>query len=130
MAACKVLVIENQDEIREFLTTAVAEWCSVDAVGSAAEARAAWARTDYHIAILNAELPDADGVALAQQARRRGCVVIVIPHKPPHFAAAAREGWFVLTKPLDRHRFLDLVNRTWERIIRDADAGLFSSPIG
>jgi CheY-like chemotaxis protein len=94
MAGCKVLVIDNQDEIRGFLTTAAAEWCAVDAVGSAAEARAALARTDYQIAILNAALPDADGVALAQQARHRGWVVIVIPHQP-----------------LDRHRLLDLIDR-------------------
>jgi DNA-binding NtrC family response regulator len=111
MANRNVLVIENQDEIRAFLTTAAAERCTVDAVGSAAEARAALARTDFQIAILNAALPDADAVALAQHARQRGCMIIVIPHQSTHFAVAMREGWFVLARPFDRHRLLDLIDR-------------------
>ena len=111
MATCSVLVVEDRDDIRAFLAATVAARCDVAAVSTGAAAREALARAVYHVVILNLALPDADAVALAEEARRRGCAVIAIPHQAAQFAKAAREGFYVLVRPFDRRRLLELLDR-------------------
>ena len=116
MPSCKILVVESRDEIRQLLAAAAAERCEVEATGSFAAAGQALAAADYQVVIIDPDLPDADGLALAQQARGRGCTVILLPQKPHQFASAARRGFYVLARPIDARRLLELIDRARTRI--------------
>jgi DNA-binding NtrC family response regulator len=115
MPSCKVLVVESQDEIRQLLAATDGERCEVEATRSFAAAGHALA-ADYHVVIIDPDLPDADGLALAQRARGRGSTVILLPRQPHQFASAARRGFYVLARPIDARRLLELIDRALTRI--------------
>jgi DNA-binding response OmpR family regulator len=70
----RLLLVEDSARLQALLTESLrgADY-PVDAVGTAAEARAALAEVTYDVVIVDLGLPDGDGVALIHEARAAGC---------------------------------------------------------
>lgn len=63
----RILVIEDETVTRDLLTTLLVAEFEVTAVASAAEARARLRQEQPHIVLLDLNLPDEDGLALARE---------------------------------------------------------------
>jgi two-component system OmpR family response regulator len=112
----KILIVEADDDLRHVLLDATEDRFDVEAVRSGAAMRAAFARGEPDVVLLNMSLPADDAVALADRAAQRGCVVIVVPEEPSQFTEAASRGYYILVRPLTRRR----VGETIERALRRA----------
>jgi two-component system copper resistance phosphate regulon response regulator CusR len=82
----RVLVVEDEREIADLLRRAIQEvsW-ACDVEGSAGGAREAMAATEYDLVVLDLGLPDADGLDLCREWRRRSM-------RTPILALTARSG--------------------------------------
>jgi DNA-binding response OmpR family regulator len=115
MSERKILVVEGDCEIRQLIVSAAGERCEVDTANSYAEAGRALGAAEYQVVIIDADLPDADGLALGKLARGRGSMVIVVPRKSDHFLSSAPRGFYILARPIAPHRLLELIDRTFTR---------------
>jgi DNA-binding NtrC family response regulator len=116
MTVPKILIVEADDDLRSVLVDAAEERFEVEAVRTGAAMRAALARDDLDVVLLNMSLPADDAVALADRAAQRGCAVIVVPDEPSQFTEAASRGYYILVRPLTARR----VGETVERALRRA----------
>ncbi|MDR2089902.1 MAG: ANTAR domain-containing protein [Clostridiales Family XIII bacterium] len=103
-----VLVISATEKSRAYFLEFLRD-CQYDDISSAESAAEAVARMDareYDLCIINAPLPDADGVELALRAVRKGNSqgLLIAPEDRAEGARAAVEpaGVFVVAKPLRR----------------------------
>ena len=105
---CKVLVVDDHDDVRTVLGTAVEHaGYRFTLAGDAAEARRAIEQDEFEIAIIDATLPPReDGHALAAFAASRGIGVIMISGDPRQSGPLQRSPHAHLRKPF---RLADLL---------------------
>jgi len=108
---CKVLVVEDNDSIREFLQTLFDdEGYDIAVVAGGAEMRQAFAADSFDVALIDVTLPGGeDGFVLAELARDEGCGVILVTGDARHFDRLQGSGHQYLLKPFRIERLLELV---------------------
>ncbi len=121
--SCKILVVEDNDVIRDFLRILFEdEGCEIVVVGGGEEMRAALMRQRFDLAIIDLTLPGADdGFALADLARAAGCSVILVTGDARRFDAVAASGYRYLLKPFRVEHLLALVGESLAGAFGSAD---------
>lgn len=109
---CRILIVEDNEGIRELLHTLFDEEGYPIAVAAGAEEmHAALARDTFDLAIIDATLPRGeDGLELATQACQAGCAVILVTGDSRRFEAIERSGHPFLLKPFHIEELLRLVS--------------------
>lgn len=120
---CKVLVVDDHDDVRAILGTIVAHaGYRFSLAKDAADARRAIEREEFDVAIIDATLPPReDGHALAEFAASRGIGIIMITGDPTQGPRLARSRHAYLEKPFRVADMLALVDKVLQAI--DADCG-------
>lgn len=110
---CKVLIVEDHDEVRELLEAAFEDrGFEFAAVETGEEMRAALDADEYDITIIDVLLPGGeDGFALAESARELGCGVILITGDHRHLERLDKSGHYHLLKPFRLHDMMTLIDR-------------------
>jgi len=116
---CKILVVEDNESIREFLQSLFDdEGYEIAVVSGGEEMRRAFVGESFDVALIDVTLPGAeDGFALAELARGTGCGVILVTGDTRHFDRIEASGHPYLLKPFRIERLLDLVTQ----LIRGSD---------
>ncbi|HEY0525981.1 MAG TPA: response regulator [Stellaceae bacterium] len=109
--ACKILLVDDHDDIRRLVATALGnEGYRVEVAKDALKARRAIARGRYDLVIADVALPRGeDGISLVAHAREQGCGVLLISGS---YAAEERlkgSGLTYLMKPFRVASFLAAV---------------------
>jgi two-component system, OmpR family, response regulator len=109
---CRVLVVEDNDGIRDFLHALFDdEGYHIAIVAGGEPMRAALATDRFDVALIDVTLPGADdGFALAKLASAAGCGVILVTGNARHFEAVKASGHRYLLKPFRVERLLTLVS--------------------
>jgi DNA-binding NtrC family response regulator len=117
---CKILVVEDNEGIRELLQTLFDdEGYRIGIAASGEEMRAAMAQDTFDLAIIDVTLPRGDdGFALAGLAAAAGTAVILVTGDTRHFEAIKQSGYPFLLKPFRIERLLALVHG----VLRQIDA--------
>ena len=120
MSRAHILVVDDQDSIRHFVTKALeAEGFEVTGVGSARECREALEKCLPDLAIFDLKLPDGTGIELLREVKRTQQEMPVIMMtafgelETAVEAMSAGAYWFV-KKPFQNEELLALVNRALE----------------
>jgi two-component system OmpR family response regulator len=110
---CKVLIVEDHDDVRELLGAMFEhEGFDFAAVETGAQMRAALDEDDYDITIIDVLLPGGeDGFALAETARELGCGVILITGDHRHIERLEQSGHYHLLKPFPLQDMIALIER-------------------
>jgi two-component system, OmpR family, response regulator len=110
---CKVLIVENDDDVRNLLGNVFDhEGYHFTQVKTAAEMRQALDKDDYDIAVIDITLPGSeDGFALAQIARDQGCGVILITGDHRHRERLQSGGQHHLVKPFRTRQLLEMADK-------------------
>ncbi|HJT05590.1 MAG TPA: response regulator [Stellaceae bacterium] len=126
---CRVLVVEDNDGIRDFLHALFAdEGYHITIVAGGEEMRAALTKDRFDVALIDVTLPGADdGFALAKLASAAGCGIILVTGNARHFEAVKASGHRYLLKPFRVERLLVLVN---ELIAEAKDCAPMTRPAG
>ena len=119
---CKILIVEAEDELREKLVSSTAPVYDVDAVVNGQGMCEALQATNYHVVIINTELPDHDAIALARYAEYRRCGVIIIPEHPRQAVQSAAYGYHILRKPFRTRRLFELIENASKEAGADCSA--------
>jgi two-component system OmpR family response regulator len=110
MAPCRVLVVDDQDEIRAMLLEFLAgAGFRAEAAADAASARRAAARERFDVAVIEAMLRDEPGLDLARELAAEGVAVVMMTG---HFAVLAQLralGVPTLGKPFRLAEFLGAI---------------------
>ncbi len=108
---CKILVVEDNDGIRDFLHALFDdEGYHITIVAGGEQMRAALAEDRFDVALIDVTLPGADdGFTLAKVARTTGCGVILVTGNARHFDSVKASGHRYLLKPFRVERLLALV---------------------
>lgn len=117
---CNILVVEDDNSVRALLGDVLdhAGYEFTLAAGGA-EMRAALARSDFDVAIIDISLRDGDdGFTLAEVASDKGCGVILTTGDPDRRIRLEASGRRYLAKPFRMQDLTDLVNE----ILRDKAA--------
>jgi two-component system OmpR family response regulator len=111
---CKVLVVEDNAEIRDLLGDLFGyEGYRFACVATAEAFRDELAKGDVDIAIIDFVLPGPDdGLALAKNAADQKCGVILVTGHHDHFSAVEKGGHRYLYKPFAIKALLELVDDT------------------
>ena len=98
---CKVLIVENDDGVRDTLAHVVAdEGYLLATLKTGREMSSALDDEDYDIVIIDVTQPGLeDGFALARVARERGCGVILVTGDHRHLENLQESGEHFLLKP-------------------------------
>ena len=109
----RILVVEDQDDVRRMLTTALSiEGHLVDEASSAAEGLACLAQARYDLVLSDYAMPGGTGAWMLHQATEKGllndAVALIITAHPD---VRELENVEVITKPLDLDNFLEQVRR-------------------
>jgi two-component system OmpR family response regulator len=109
---CRVLVVEDNAEIRELLGNVFGyEGYRFTCVATADAFRAELAGGDVDVAIIDFVIPGPDdGLALAKTAADQGCGVILVTGHHDHFTAIENGGHRHLYKPFAIKSLLELVD--------------------
>jgi len=109
---CRILVVEDNEGIREFLQSLFDDEGFEIAVAAGGEAmRSILAQQRFDVALLDVTLPgDDDGFALAKLAQSAGCGVILVTGDERHFDRVAASGHRFLFKPFRIERLMKLVD--------------------
>jgi DNA-binding NtrC family response regulator len=117
MSKANILVVDDQDSIRHFVSRALEdEGYAVHVTGSVREAREAIAQDLPDVAILDLKLPDGNGLELLREIKRLQPEVTVIlmtafgELETAVEAMSAGAFWFV-KKPFQNEELLALANR-------------------
>ena len=142
MTAARVLVVDDESDIRELLREILAEeGYEVETAANATEARASRARSAPDLVLLDIWMPDMDGISLLRewsQNQRLDCAVVMMSgHGTVETAVeATRLGAFdFVEKPLSLTKLLRTVERALEAGRRQRAAvrlqgGAYPAPIG
>jgi len=107
----RILVVEDQDDVRRMVRTALElEGYEVDEAASAVEGLRLLAQHDYGLVLSDYAMPSGTGAWMIEEAKRRGLMtrtgaMIITAH--PEVRECA--GVAVIYKPLDLDRFLEQV---------------------
>jgi DNA-binding NtrC family response regulator len=142
MTAARVLVVDDESDIRELLQEILSEeGYEVETAANAAEARASRARSAPDLVLLDIWMPDMDGISLLRewsQNQRLDCAVVMMSgHGTVETAVeATRLGAFdFVEKPLSLTKLLRTVERALEagrrqRAAARIQGGAYPAPIG
>jgi DNA-binding NtrC family response regulator len=116
---CRILVVEDNEGIRDFLRSLFDdEGYHITVVAGGEPMRASLAAATFDVALIDVTLPGAeDGFALAALARQAGCGVILVTGDARHFDTLETSGYHYMLKPFRVERLLQLVSQ----LIEDAD---------
>jgi len=119
---CKILVVEDNDSIRDFLQTLFDdEGYDISVVSGGEEMRRVLSAESFDVALIDVTLPGSDdGFALAELAREEGCGVILVTGDSRHFDRLQSSGHQYLLKPFRIERLMELV----ATLISEADCTL------
>jgi DNA-binding NtrC family response regulator len=112
---CKVLIVEDDSDVRDLLTDVfAAEGYHFTVAANAAETRAILASDpDVDILIVDVRLPGGDnGLVLAQEAATRGLPVILTSGDHTHFDSIQKSGHRHIAKPFRLSALLTLIEET------------------
>jgi DNA-binding response OmpR family regulator len=135
---CKVLIVENDNGVRDLLANMVEDEGYLFAtVETGREMRGALDEDDYDIVIIDVtQPPPEDGFALARVAREQGCGVILTTGNPPNFERLRGSGEHYLLKPFRIREFTALVDKILTEVAaqcvrrKRSDGSLFASRTG
>jgi len=115
---CKVLIVENDDNVRDLLADVVEdEGYLFASVKSGREMGAALDEDDYDIVIVDVtQPPPEDGFALARVAREQGCGVILITGDHHHIERLQASGEHFLLKPFKVRHLTALADKVLAEI--------------
>jgi DNA-binding NtrC family response regulator len=110
---CKVLIVENDDYIRELLGEAFdSEGFLFSLIASGAAMEDALDEDDYDIVIIDVTQPgDKDGIALGKIAHEQGCGVILTTGDHRHAERLEQSGRHHLLKPFRLQNLMSLVDQ-------------------
>jgi DNA-binding response OmpR family regulator len=115
MAACSILVVEDDQSIREILVTILEEEnLTVLAARTGADALATLDREMVDLVVLDLLLPDLEGGIVAKEIRRRHRQprILAISASPTQLTVAAADGVdAILAKPFDLDELLEVVTQ-------------------
>ena len=113
MRVCKVLIVENDDFVRELLAEVFNhEGYLFTTVENGAQMEDKLDEDDYDIAVIDVTLPGGkDGFALAETARAQGCGVVLVTGDPRHAPRLEQVGHLHLVKPFRMHQLMALVDQ-------------------
>ena len=109
---CKVLIVENDDGVRDTLANVVADdGYLLATLKTGREMTSALDDDDYDIVIIDVTQPGPeDGFALARAARERGCGVILVTGDHGHLENLQESGEHYLLKPFRVRQFTTLAD--------------------
>jgi DNA-binding response OmpR family regulator len=98
---CRILVVEDRDDVAFVLETALAkQGYEVEVVTTGVEALERMVLEGFDLVVVDVTLPGGkDGLAVAEAAAAKGAGVILISGNPEEFARAAASGHAFLEKP-------------------------------
>ena len=110
---CKVLIVEDDEHVRTLLADAFdADGFDFATAPSGAQMRVALAADQYDIVVIDVLLPGGDnGFDLADEARAKGCVVILTTGDHRHEARVRAAGFHYLLKPFPIRELKRLADR-------------------
>ena len=110
---CKVLIVENDDDVRDLLGDIFEDdGFRLSMVKTAAEMREALDNDDYDIAVIDLTQPGReDGFALAQLARAQGCGAILVTGDHRNLERLQASGQHFLLKPFRVQELIDIVDK-------------------
>ncbi len=110
---CKVLIVENDDFVREVLGEVFDDEGFLFAtVSNGREMEEKLDEDDYDIAVIDIGLPGGqDGFALANTARTQGCGVILVTGDHRHTPRLEQSGHFYLLKPFRMSELITIADR-------------------
>lgn len=119
---CKILVVEDNDGVRDLLQGVFdGEGYEIAVVSGGEEMRTALAGESFDVAVIDVTLPGGDdGFGLAELAREEGCGVILVTGDIRHFDRLRDSGHPYLLKPFRVERVLELV----AQLIRESDCSV------
>jgi DNA-binding response OmpR family regulator len=119
---CKILVVEDNDGIRDLLQGLFDdEGYEIAVVASGDEMRRAVASESFDVALIDVTLPGSDdGFVLAELAQQEGSGVILVTGDVRHFDRLRECGHPYLLKPFRIDRVLALV----AHLVRQSDCGI------
>ena len=107
---CKVLIVENDDGVRDTLADVVAnEGYLFATLKTGREMNSAVEDDDYDIVIIDVSQPEG-GFALARVARERGCGVILVTGDRRYLDRLQESGEHYLLKPSRKRQFTTLAD--------------------
>ena len=132
---CKVLIVENDDDVRNLLGNVFDhEGYRFAQVKTGAEMHQALDEDDYDIAVIDIVLPGSeDGFALAQIARDQGCGVVLITGDHRHLERLQADGQHYLAKPFRMQQLLEMADKVLAELAtqcvrrKRGDGSLFSA---
>jgi DNA-binding response OmpR family regulator len=110
---CKVLIVENDDYIRELLSEVFdEEGFLFSSVETGPKMEDKLDEDDFDIVMIDITQPgDKDGFALAEIAHRQGCGIILTTGDHRHSERLEQSGRFYLLKPFRMHDLMTLVEQ-------------------
>jgi two-component system, OmpR family, response regulator len=115
---CKVLIVENDDHVRDLLADVVeVEGYLFATVETGREMRDALDKDDYDIVIIDVtQSSPEDGFALARVAREQGCGVILMTGNPHYIERLKDSGEHYLLKPFGIRQLTALADKVLTEI--------------
>ena len=110
---CKVLIVENDDYVRELLGEAFDdEGFLFTPIANGSEMEEALDRDDYDIVVIDVTQPgDRDGLALGELAHAQGCGVILTTGDHRHSERLEQSGRHYLLKPFRMRELMTVVDQ-------------------
>jgi DNA-binding NtrC family response regulator len=123
---CRILVVEDRDDVGFVIETALArKGYEVELVSSGVAAIDRLDLAGFDLVVTDVTLPGGrDGLAVAHAAAAHGAAVILISGNPVEFARAAASGYAFLEKPFRVAELQALA----ERVLTDTGADCAVSP--
>lgn len=106
----KILIVEDDETIRRYLRVGLdASGHLSRAAASLAHAREELELEDYDVIVVDARLPDGNGVDLAAEVNSRGKKVVIISGHPPSMRRMEEGGIAYLQKPFELPALLSAI---------------------
>jgi two-component system, OmpR family, response regulator len=113
MPGKRILLVEDEPLVRDLLAHNLhAEGYRIDAVGTAADARARLAGQRYALVIADWRLPDGDGTQIADAAAARGAKTLVMSAYLLQMPAQHEQRYETMMKPIRPAEMLAAVTRS------------------
>jgi DNA-binding NtrC family response regulator len=124
----KVLVVDDERDIRTLLTAVLEDNYQVSEAGSGADLQKAFTEPQPDVVLLDVKLPDADGLDLLPQIKKRWPeteVIVLTGHGTFTMAveAAKRGAYNFLSKPFENQKLLADVHCAIERKLQSEESG-------